>query len=339
MVSIADGNPHLATRPLLALSSAMLMQLRCSGATMVGIRRLLVCLSLLHVVVGRPAISHDAVKLSRSKLYRLRQRFTHKRVERRVPFYQIKSRGTTLSMRRPSDKQLSSWFGVRDCNHPSTAGLTNPSLSIGSVQEVSSKDWWPSCNLPLDSWRVIRKRRRVGHGEECYEKVRDAALEWDFASPHGDKGIRTVAPPQVNRGSYAMLSADECPFTPVSSGQVMQIWSGPGRRLTTFTTIGLRFFRLHNYNPVTVVYDLVDQAAPQTIYSSTAYATGKRHWLMGEERVTVAYRRDTGHVDVEIFSVSRPAPSLVGKVAWPLIGRMQQSFFNQQMDALERVAR
>ena len=81
------------------------------------------------------------------------------------------------------------------------------------------------------------------------------------------------------------------------------------------------------------------------LYTSTAFATCRGHWLAGEERVTVALRDDDCNqpergapVDVEILSLSRPAPSLVGKIAWPLIGRMQNTFFVQQLNALEKVA-
>jgi uncharacterized protein (UPF0548 family) len=77
---------------------------------------------------------------------------------------------------------------------------------------------------------------------------------------------------------------------------------------------------------------------PGTTYTSTAYATLKGHLIRGEERVTVAMRDDTGFVDVEILSYSRPAESLKAKVAWLFIGNMQQHFFEQQMDYLEQVA-
>jgi hypothetical protein len=128
----------------------------------------------------------------------------------------------------------------------------------------------------------------------------------------------------------------------------MKIWSGPGRRLVTFTASGLRLpllparFQwmvpcLYAINPVAVVYDLVDERGPATTYSSTAYATVKGHLLRGEERVTVALR-DSGQVDVEIISFSKPAASVKGRLVWPVIGGMQQTFFEQQMSSLERVA-
>jgi len=64
----------------------------------------------------------------------------------------------------------------------------------------------------------------------------------------------------------------------------------------------------------------------------------KGHLLRGEERVTVAMRDDTSFVDVEILSYSRPGRSLAAKFVWPLIGNMQQQFFQNQIDYLEHVA-
>jgi len=45
-----------------------------------------------------------------------------------------------------------------------------------------------------------------------------------------------------------------------------------------------------------------------------------------------------GYVDIEILSYSRPSTtSLMGKLVWPLIGKMQNTFFMNQLDALEDV--
>lgn len=128
----------------------------------------------------------------------------------------------------------------------------------------------------------------------------------------------------------------------------------PRRSLATYTSIRLipkalsRFFggdrKLYCLNPVHVIYDWVDQLyggdnhTSSTMYTSTAYATGKGHWLCGEERVTVALR-ENGRVDVELLSFSKPANSFMGWLVWPVIGKMQTTFFLQELDALERVAR
>ena len=75
------------------------------------------------------------------------------------------------------------------------------------------------------------------------------------------------------------------------------------------------------------------------LYTSAAYATVGRHLICGEERVTAILRQgsDTLHhckaqpVHVEILSYSRSAASFVGKLVWPLIGRMQSQFFEAEM--------
>lgn len=227
--------------------------------------------------------------------------------------------------------------------------------------------WWPQTACPLEntSWRVLRYRRRVGQGAACYQRVRDAALQWEFSSPQQDKGMLQVTPSAASvssehnqqhrrnrdRRGYTVLpirsELDELDdiYAPSTSDQIMKIWSGPGRRLVTFTVSGLPLparFRwmvpcLYAINPVAVVYDLVDERGPATTYSSTAYATLKGHLLRGEERVTVALR-DNGHVDVEIISFSKPAASVKGRLVWPVIGGMQQTFFEEEMKSLERVA-
>ena len=64
------------------------------------------------------------------------------------------------------------------------------------------------------------------------------------------------------------------------------------------------------------------------------------HLLSGEERVTVVWRKGAGgRVDIEIVSFSRSSPSLVGKIIWPLIGRMQTQFFVSELDHLDNVAK
>jgi uncharacterized protein (UPF0548 family) len=67
----------------------------------------------------------------------------------------------------------------------------------------------------------------------------------------------------------------------------------------------------------------------------------KGHWLRGEERVTVRWHdRDGGQVDVEIFSASRAAPSLISKFVWrlPNLRNKQNAFFRAQLEHLQNVA-
>jgi uncharacterized protein (UPF0548 family) len=330
----------------------------------------------------------DAISLSRSKMYRWRQRLTNQRINKRLPIAKAgvssPAKGSLLTLQRPTTERLSRWFWGKDTvfNHGSV-GMTNPCLHIAVTEDESCSNapftalpvsqreenaeeiWWPQTACPLEktSWRVLRYRRRVGRGSACYQRVRDAALQWEFSSPEKDKGMLQVTPSaatvasthkhnsqQHRRRRYTVLPISELDdiYAPNTSDQIMKIWSGPGRRLVTFTASALPLpaiparFRwmvpcLYAINPVAVVYDLVDERGPATTYSSTAYATVKGHLLRGEERVTVALR-DNGHVDVEIISFSKPAASVKGRLVWPVIGGMQQTFFEQQMSSLERVA-
>jgi uncharacterized protein (UPF0548 family) len=330
----------------------------------------------------------DAIFLSRSKMYRWRQRnITNQKIHKRLPIAKSGvtsyTKGSILTLQRPTTERVSRWFWGKDTifNHNSV-GMTNPCLHIAVPEDdscsihnpstvaalpISQRDenveeiWWPQTACPLEktSWRVLRYRRRVGRGSACYQRVRDAALQWEFSSPEQDKGMLQVTPSQPtisskqneqhrrNRRGYTVLPISELDdlYAPNTSDQIMKIWSGPGRRLVTFTRSGLPLpARLqwmlpcvYAINPVAVVYDLVDKRGPATTYTSTAYATAKGHLLRGEERVTVALR-DNGHVDVEIISFSKPAASVKGRLVWPVIGGMQQTFFEQEMISLERVA-
>jgi hypothetical protein len=97
--------------------------------------------------------------------------------------------------------------------------------------------------------------------------------------------------------------------------------------------------------PYTVVCDLQFQFSDNfvyrirgDVYSSTAYATLKGHILTGEERVTVLLRGKGEHVDVEIVSYSRAAPSIRGRFIWPLIGSLQDQFFVTHLNVLKQKA-
>lgn len=282
-----------------------------------------------------------------------------------------------------------------------------------STEKESAPLWWPSSLYGLKShqgqpsqlksgaeqnclngWRELRYTRRVGKGDECYQRVRNAALDWEFHtdahnSNNKSMGIFRAVPPPTTRCN----SNDQNAFVPLSTetnANVVQIWSSPGKRmLATYaeTRLGFRLGKktigrcrspsLYVLNPVAVVYDLIDQRGPGTTFTSTAYGTLGGHWLRGECRVTVAIRdsdetvrevksgnsmhrrgvsgsgsriasgragagcnpNSDGSVDIEILSYSRPSTSLLGRLVWPIIGNMQNTFFLNQLDALEDVAR
>ncbi len=241
-----------------------------------------------------------------------------------------------------------------------------PSLQISQNQEHhgSTKKWGIFQRTNKDNsfrkqdWRILTYRKRVGRGKACYEKVRDAALDWEFQSADGSTGMVQV--PDCNPSGY---NFDIPPIT-YSNGKRYSVRniddddasnanripntyapssyrSLGSRRLVSFASKSLPSFlrkRIYSINPVMVVYDVVDQRAPdgQTTFTSTAYATLKGHFLRGEERVTVALRDGSEDVEVEILSISRTGPGIVGKTLWPFIGKMQSKFFQQQLHHLSQ---
>eukprot|EP00980_Cylindrotheca_fusiformis_P028161 scaffold22583_cov106-Cylindrotheca_fusiformis.AAC.32 len=270
----------------------------------------------------------------------------------------------------------------KEFNHDSV-GMTNPFLHIENYQTgeddlllsvqsdnlqitlpasssndlpASTKCWWPSLSFSparKKEWRVLTYRQRVGQGKECYDQVRDAALDWEFQSKDGRLGMLSIPESSsshltaatqpadrkfLNRRSYSILSTSSAGGMDEPMAFHRKI--GSFRRMVTYSSASnLPFFRrIYAVNPVMVVYDMVDQRAPGTTFTSTAYATMKGRLLRGEERVTVTLRDENEAVDVEIVSISKAGTSFKAKVVWPLIGRTQQQFFRKQMEALQEVA-
>jgi uncharacterized protein (UPF0548 family) len=207
-----------------------------------------------------------------------------------------------------------------------------------------------------DDWRILVYRKRVGRGKECYQQVRDAALDWEFQSADGSLGMmevpvsspqhsrlkqppRTTIPASSRRYSVQPIIDDSDLGSYSSSSSLYR--SLGSRRLVSFSSKSLTGFlppclqrRIYAINPVMVVYDVVDQHAQQTLFTSTAYSTLKGHFIRGEERVTVALRDGSQDVEVEILSISRAGPSLFGKMLWPFLGTMQNNFFQRQLEHL-----
>jgi len=178
----------------------------------------------------------------------------------------------------------------------------------------------------LDGWRMLIFRKRVGKGEECYKNVLNAVHGWNFESYKGEKSMGIVS--AVKSKKAAGNSSNEAPWFTV-----------PRRNLlATFTEICFPkpLKSLYVVSPVHVVYEVKDALSiPNCKFSSTAYATLSGHLLAGEERVSVVWRKDMGdEVDIEIVSFSQSAPSIGGKIIWPLIGRMQKQFFLSEVSSL-----
>jgi uncharacterized protein (UPF0548 family) len=268
-------------------------------------------------------------------------------------------------------------------------GMTNPCLHISSQQQshnnlrlleaqssqevvidavatagsemrakTNAPKWWPSLSFSPSQpkkWRILTYRRKIGRGLDCYQRVRDAAMDWEFQTDN-DMGLvsvpsvsnnpfHTSAPSNNNlvvRGRYTVTSSDDTAEDAASANYeavALHQCIGAARRFVSYSAKRVVPFlpKIYSVNPVMVVYDVVDQRGPATMFSSTAYATMKGHLLRGEERVTVALRDGTEDVEVEIVSVSRAGPSAKGRVVWPFIGKMQSTFFESQMEFLQKV--
>ena len=253
-----------------------------------------------------------------------------------------------------------SFLSRKDDQCPSNLLLTTSSSSRnGHVKNASNSErsmwkddetrWWPSLSFappePL-KWRVKTYRQRVGTGVDCYNRVRDAALDWEF-HVGDDLGIIPVTTPpaslptnehNINRGRYSVTPSTEEEDEDMNEYPMHQC-IGAARRYVSFTSRRVLPFlpKIYSVNPVMSVFDVVDQRAQATTFTSTAYATMRGHLLQGEERVTVALRDGNEDVEVEIVSVSRAAPSLGGRSIWPFIGKMQATFFELQMEHLRRI--
>lgn len=190
-------------------------------------------------------------------------------------------------------------------------------------------------NNTIDGWRVLRFYKQVGHGKSCYKRVQNAVFNWDFEAHYKNKSMGIMSAKSFGCLIYIGLNNKDNTV----------VCTAPRRSLlATFTEICLPkpFKSFFVVNPVHVVYEVKDDTRhiPKSVYSSTAYATMAGHLLSGEERVTVVWRKGAGgRVDVEIVSFSRSSPSLVGKIIWPLIGRMQTQFFVSELDHLDNVAK
>ena len=219
------------------------------------------------------------------------------------------------------------------------------------VLPTASEDcWWPGMAQEPNNneWRVLRFRQRVGKGQDCYEQCRDAALAWEFQGV-GQGMVRVEdSRPERKSGSASHAHNNQCQEqdqdckSSQSASLLSQTWAPGRRRFVTYTSFPKRggpfVPHLYTVNPVAVVYAAVDQRAPGTTCTATAYATLAGHFLCGEERVTVCHRDHDNGVDVEILSVSRASDSFPGRWVWPLVGPLQRSFFSQQLHALQRVA-
>lgn len=256
-----------------------------------------------------------------------------------------------ISNEQESDKKLVLCSTSSDSPAGHVVPTKHPETQDGTI--VANNNWWPSLSFAPSQprqWRIITHRRRVGRGWECYDKVRNAALDWEFKA-NEDMGLLLVPTPptttdtnqrqqSIIRGRYTINPEnDHRAIAETNNNLPLHQCLGAARRFVSYSAQRVVPFlpKIYSINPVMIVYDVVDQRGPATMYTSTAYATMKGHLLRGEERVTVALRDGTEDVEVEILSISRPGPSAMARVVWPFIGKMQHNFFLSQLNSLSSV--
>lgn len=334
----------------------------------------------------------------------LRNEFNHNICGITNPFLKILTSSKPQQEQQARDVADGSTSSERDENGRRILRPLSAAIELGSSTNVENS-WWPSLQITQNNnedqdgnknltqkwrtflgknenrnrsggaqntgfrekdWRILKYRKRVGRGRDCYRKVRDAALDWEFQSADGSTGMIQVPDTSPSGGNFGLgtmrvassnmkqsYSVQPIDDDASDSNRSANAYSSSSslyrslgsRRLVSFASKSVTEFlpsflrrRIYSINPVMVVYDVVDQRAPdgQTTFTSTAYATLKGHFLCGEERVTVALRDGSQDVEVEILSISRAAPGLFGKSLWPFIGKMQNNFFQHQLDHLSQ---
>lgn len=249
---------------------------------------------------------------------------------------------TRLTSSRPTDDNARSIFRLDGDEHTTAnaqirfnhddVGITRPDIAFPADHgDRCDEHGVLSESLVVDGWRILRFTARVGVGKVCYRQARDAVLGWNFHSKCGKKSMGIVS---INASGF-LGESEGLRNIARSKG-----YSRPRKSLlATFTELALPFVQIYVVNPVHTVYEKVDcwHRPSKCVYSCTSYATLRGHLLSGEERV-LARMRSSGEVYVEIVSFSRAGPSVIGKIVWPFIGRVQKQFFMKEIDHLAKAA-
>jgi Domain of unknown function (DUF1990) len=191
---------------------------------------------------------------------------------------------SSLSSSSSSPRVLTSEARILQYKVRPRSSLSSP---LDANREAAERAWFPA-TANNHKWRQCRYRRRVGQGEACYERVREAALAWQFQHDDDDtntanqQGILPVSNPHKkdnnnnnsqNKNKNDDNDEDCFSLDDQASQHVQPLWSGPhtiaSRRFITYTTTGFKskwLPKLYTMNPVMVVYDLMDQRYVQISY-------------------------------------------------------------------------
>ena len=96
-------------------------------------------------------------------------------------------------------------------------------------------------------WRIKRYTKRIGHGQQCYDRVRDAALDWEFEYFHGDDDNDHDNDNEHRKPDLGILRASPPPSTDPfqnnTNPNILQICNHPSiiqqKKIATFTRFSL----------------------------------------------------------------------------------------------------
>lgn len=158
--------------------------------------------------------------------------------------------------------------------------------------------------LPL-SRRRIKYTTVLGHGRSTYRRALRALRDLRMHDGSRSRGIGMAV---AARGRRSLLGAE----------------------IVTWARSALGVYAL---NACRIVADESSRT-----HAVVAYGTLDGHWLAGEESMVVRIDPRTGCVTFSLLSLSRGSGAL-GFALFPLLGRMQRSFFAEQVHVMQRLAK
>ncbi len=181
--------------------------------------------------------------------------------------------------------------------------------AIGGTKDADILDHPPA------GYRPLRRRTRIGHGENRFTWASTQVMSWGIQRLSGMVVDVTDAPPEVTEATYLPVAFDDSgtPIGPAGLGADGVGAAGEdtfGADGTSFLVPGdtaeltIRFLGIPVKAPVRVVY-VIDEPARRGF----AYGTLEGHPESGEEAFVVD-RTEDGSVWITITAFSRPS-------AWP----------------------
>jgi uncharacterized protein (UPF0548 family) len=155
---------------------------------------------------------------------------------------------------------------------------------------------------PPDGYAVLRARVELGRGRPAFEAAVEAMRQWKmFSVP----GVRLC-----------------WPNVPIQAGCVV--------------AVVVRHFGFWSLNCCRIIY-VLDEEGPIRRFGF-AYGTLPEHAEKGEERFTIEWNRNSGRVEYDILSFSRPG-SIWTFLAYPAGRWLQRRFVQESLKAMVNAVR